>query len=237
MTTETNTTAIAFPELPETVRFHHATRAKAERLMSAFHADYPAFVLYADVDTNDEVKGWSVVYHGPEDTTACVASGAKVPELADVLDNAIEQGLDPEYGYVEQASSGSVVDPAYRAQYKEQSTTGQSCGDWLAEWLAVETLANGKLVFEDLEHLFSNNGLDLTAKWAMNRSKGWTGRYRMNGRQVLEKTIAKRGTVVGVAGDTVEPPAEFVEHLRSKHAKWLAKVAKAEAKAQEAEAA
>jgi hypothetical protein len=51
----------------------------------------------------------------------------------------------------------------------------------------------------------------------------------MNGRQVLEKTVAKTGIVKDAQGTAVTPPEDFLATMRSKHAKWLAKEAKVQA--------
>ena len=221
-------TTYSIYDLPETVKVHHARRTKAENLQATFASEYPTLSLDCDLNEDEsQIVAFVVVVTDDEGEKHVIIEDQRAPDLADVLDAAIEAGFDPEAGYEEPKATGSVVDPHYRATYRTASTSGQSCGDWLAEWLDVETKADGKTVFEDLEALFSANGLDLTAKWAMNRSNGWVGRYRMNGRQVLEKRIAKLGTVADAMGNEHEVPAEFLADLRTKHGKWLAKIAKA----------
>lgn len=85
----------------------------------------------------------------------------------------------------------------YRAIYREVSSTGQSNGDWLAERLTADTTdADGKMNLDDLLAIFEANGVDLNAKWALARftqSPGWRGRFRMSGRNVLEKIVARDG--------------------------------------------
>lgn len=233
MTTENTTTALI--TLPATVRLHHATKAKAEKLATMLAAEYPNAVLVPVLDEDEEaVVAWEI-------TTAAgdtVTEFAKVPDLADVLEAYEVEGIDPTEGEEEEEEKGSssVVDEMYRRQYREVSSNGQTCGDWLAEWLVGQTHYEGKLRIADLEHLFSVNGVDLTAKWAMAKvagSPGWQGRYRMNGRQVLEKIVAKRGTVIDANGEAVTPPEAALADLRAKHAKWLAKEAKRDAAAEE----
>ena len=111
----------------------------------------------------------------------------------------------------------------YRQQYRTASSTGQSCGDWLAEQLAGDTLdADGKLNIESLIAVFEANGLDLNASWAVNRSRGWQGRFRMTGRNILEKQVALSG--IYHEGDRViDAPAEWLASMEQKHGKWLAK--------------
>lgn len=238
---EANTDTTAFP-----FRLHHATRGKAIRLASAFEADWPALRLNADYDgegDNAELIAWEVTHVGDAETV--VYSGDTLPDLADVLEACEAEDLDPAEGMEEQEyTGGSVVDPAYRAQYRDASSTGQSCGDWLAEWLADETLVGGKLHVESLEVILSNNGVDLSAPWAKAihdetaRSRGWQGRTRMSGRNALEKLVAKAGVVLNLQGAKIALPEDALQALRDKHAKWLAKEAKREAaEAEVAEAA
>lgn len=217
-------------QLPEGVRVHHATIAKATKLAAMFAAEYPALSLSAE--TNEvAVVAWNVHHHEREEA---LVSGPKVPDLADVLDACEDEGLDPEDGpeaEEEEApkASGSVVPETYRRLYREASSNGQTCGDWLAEWLVLETHGQHGLVVEDLTAIFVANDLDLSKGWGLlptSGQKGWVGRYRMNGRQVLEKVVAKRGLVRQANGDAVFPPQDFLDTLRAKHSKWLAKEAK-----------
>lgn len=222
------------------LNIHHATKAKARRLQATFEADYPvltlSFVPLAGDDSR--VDYWVVEYDihdehaGEYDENALRTydAGVKVPELQDVLAFFDEQGLDPELGF-EEGPSGSIVDDHYRVQYREVSTTKRCNGDWLAEWLAEQTLSGKlELQMETLEAIFSANGLDLTAPWARaaeTQSRGWQGRYRMNGRQVLERVVALNGYVKDAAGEQVKVPAPDLAILRGKHAKWIAKQEKA----------
>ncbi len=220
---------MSFP-LPDGVRLHHATLAKATKLAEMLAAEYPALALTAD--TNDvAVTAWNVHHFQQEEA---VYTGPKLPDLADLLDTCDDLGLDPEEKPEgeeddEPKASGSVVPESYRQQYKQASTNGQTCGDWLAEWLVAETHSLHGLVVDDLTAIFVANGLDLSKGWGLlptSGQKGWVGRYRMNGRQVLEKVVAKVGHVYDASGHAVSVPQDFLATLRAKHAKWLAKEAK-----------
>jgi hypothetical protein len=177
-------------------------------------------------------------------TVLFVTEDAVVPALADILDvidesfpgYPVEGDADDE----EQKPSGSVVPETYRASYRENSSTGQSCGDFLAEWLATQTLdADGKLDVSAFDAILDANGVERVGKWAslpQSGQKGWVGRYRMNGRQVLEKRVAISETLRHGDGTPVEHaelPAAIAD-LQAKHAKWLAKERKAIAAAEEA---
>lgn len=210
---------------------HHATKAKAERLAETLAAEYPAITI-APVYEEDGIKviGFTTEHTDAEGAVTPLTETKKVPELADILAACDDNDVDPEEGFEEdEGLSGSVVDVIYRQQYKESSSTGQSCGDWLAEWLVRTLDADGKLDEWAFAAIMSNNGVDMTAKWAQvatTRSPGWKGRYRMNGRQALDKRIALTGQLMDESGNQHEVPAEFLAHLRGKHAKWLAKEAK-----------
>lgn len=223
--------------LPETLKLHHATKAKAQRLASAFEADWQALSLHVVCNEDlSQAASWDVLHTDEDGEVLTLIESSRVPDLADVLDACEEEGLDPEAGSEKddedgEKASGSVVREVYRQRYKEASSTGQSCGDWLAEWLAGETLdADGKADTDALWSLFNHNGLDLTAKWAQTvGSKGWQGRFRMNGRQVLEKTVALTGQLFDSAGREQEVDASWLEWARGKHAAWIAKQRKREA--------
>lgn len=223
------------------IRMHHATRAKATKLAATLLAEYPKLTLEAidgdDIDHEvytNECGGFVVTHVDGEE----VYSGDKVPELAEILDTAIEMGLDLEADEEEEKPSGSVVPEEYRIQYKEKSSNGQTCGDWLAEFLVGQTHNAQGFNVEDFTYILNRNDVDMTAKWAKlpeSGQPGWIGRYRMNGRQVLERLVAERGWVNGIADRFIVPEADMAI-LRTKHAKHLAKLERAAAKA-EAEAA
>lgn len=228
----------------DTDKAHHATKAKADRLAETLAAEYPALSiapLYHEHD-DAQVVGFQWVHTAEDGTATQIGSSKKVPELADILAACEDADLDPEEGAEEeeQRYSGSVVDQTYREQYKERSSTGQSCGDFLAEWLTRTLDANGKLDYEYFVTILSANGVDLTGKWAqvVGASNGWQGRYRMNGRQKLEKQVVLNGKLLDGNGDEHEVDAEWLTAMEAKHGKWLAKERKRLAAEQEvAEAA
>lgn len=236
MTTNNTTTFVFAPG----IRMHHATRAKATKLAATLLAEYPKLTLEVidgdDIDHEvytNECGGFVVTHDGGEE----VYSGDKVPELAEILDTAIEMSLELEsYEEEEEKPSGSVVPEEYRIQYKEKSSNGQTCGDWLAEFLVGQTHNAQGFNVEDFTAILNANGVDMTAKWAKlpeSGQPGWTGRYRMNGRQVLERLVAERGWINGMVDRFVVPEPDMAI-LRAKHAKHLAKLDRAMAKAAEA---
>ena len=219
------------------IRMHHATRAKAARLAAMLNAEYPQLSLIAveGDEIDHEVYEHDLgAFEVTIDEEEVVWTGDKVPELADVLDAcaAADIGLnedeeeEPEY-------RSTVVPHKYREIYREVSSTGQSNGDWLAERMTADTTdADGKMNLDDLLAIFDANGVDLNAKWALARftqSPGWRGRFRMSGRNVLEKIVARDGVYFDGTGAKVTPHAEWMEAMAEKHAKWLAKEAKAAA--------
>jgi len=236
----TTTTPIADRLASAGIRIHHATLKSATALDSILSAEYPALVLdwRAHQDNETQLVGW-VVTHTPSDTE--VIGSTKVPVLADVLERCEDEGLDPEElnedDDDEPTPSGSVVPEHYRRQYREASSNGQTCGDWLAEWLVAQTHNIQGFMVEDFTAIITNNGVDMTAKWAKlpeSGQKGWVGRYRMNGRQALEKVAAKAGGLFDLQGAWEAVPEEALAILRGKHEKWLAKEARRDAAAAEA---
>jgi hypothetical protein len=228
--------------IKDTAKLHHATRAKAERLSNAFEADYPALRLSAAYNEDEsQVIGWAIDHQvGEGDMTEVATYGLKeLPELLDVLELCDELGVDPEEGFEEdeEGSGGSVVPEEYRARYREVSSNGQTCGDWLAEFLVGQTHGIDGFNVHDFQAIIDANGLDQSKAWAKlpeSGQKGWVGRWRMNGRQALERVVAERGHVFGADAARFDVPAGDLAILRRKHEKHLAKLAKAAAKAEAA---
>lgn len=214
----------------EHAKVHHATKAKAEELATMLEAEYPALTIEPEYNEDEsQVTGFRWLHRdAPDAEPTQIGSSRKAPELADLLAACEDQELDPEAIEAEEEEyrGGSVVDPMYRDQYREASSTKQSCGDFLAEWLVRVLTADGKLDEWAFAAILSNNGVDLSAKWAQvatGRSPGWQGRYRMNGRQALEKRICFTETLIDESGNAHEIDAEWLKDKQSKHSKWLAK--------------
>ena len=233
---EDQTTQIA-RHAPEGAKVHHATRAKADKLASLLQAEYPALTLVAKLNEDgSQIIGWEVEARA-DDEIHVIYDDKAVPEIADLLDACDEREIDPEAGAEEESKpSGSVVQDHYRAQYREASSNKQTCGDWLAERLVADTHGPDGFMVDDFTAILSANGLDMSAKWAQlpfSGQKGWIGRYRMNGRQVLEKTVALTGIYIDNTGAKVTPHADWLAGMRTKHAKWIAKQEKMAALAEE----
>lgn len=235
MTTNEQTLFTFEPE----VTMHHATRTKAAKLAQTLVAEYGRLTLLPIVD-NDTAVGFRVVFDHEGDDEQEIYSGEKVPSLALVLDTCAEEWIDPTPTEEEEEprASGSVVPAKYRDEYRLASTTGRSNGDWLAEQLAGDTLdGKGNLQLEDFRAVLANNSVDQTGKWARlpeSGGRGWQGRFRMNGRQVLEKQVVKSGVYFGPTGIEHKPSDEWLADMAAKHGKWLTKEAKREAAATEA---
>ncbi len=219
-----------------TAKVHHATKAKAIRLMDMLEAEYPGLTLVVTTNEDDSaVTAFATIAHDEDGEAIEISAPARtVPDLADLLEECEEQGVDPEAGPEaeedeELKAGGSVVPEGYRAKYRAASSNGQTCGDWLAEALVADTNGQAGFQVEDFTQILSLNGVSFKGAWARlpeSGQKGWIGRYRMNGRQVLEKVIAERGTYIDLLGHATPVPEGPLADLRTKHAKWLAKQAK-----------
>ena len=204
----------------------------AALLARAIESEYPAIRLAQDEDdtalilrhteTGDDIASW-------ED--------GDIPDLATVLDAAIEAGIDPEEGAEEQAPV-VVVAPLYKQRYAEGGHP-EHCGDWLAYSLEGAFLlpAIGKAApafdTDAFSSCLTDNGIELVGKWAAlptSGQPGWQGRYRMNGRQKLERQVAASGELV-LHGETQPVPEDALAALRAKHPKAHQPEAKPEAEA------
>lgn len=216
----------------ETAAIHHARKAKALKLAEMLAAEYPGIGMQPMYDDLDRVASWAF---DNGDDCFYETTDAAVPELADVLEAAEDWGVDLEamQGDDEDGKqpSGSIVPEQYRQKYREVSSTGQSNGDWLAEQLASDTHGIEGFSIADFAAVLVANGVDQSGAWARlpgSGQRGWVGRWRMNGRQQLEKLVALRGVYYGPNGTEHTPDAEWLADMRLSHAKWIAKQQKIE---------
>jgi len=142
------------------------------------------------------------------------------------LEAAQDEGIDLEGESTdddgEAKSGGNVVSARYQQLYKERGNPAH-CGDWLAKQLEqqFDKVVDSKLSFdwEAFEAMMVANECPMVGKWTKlpeSGQKGWVGRYRMNGRLVLEKIVAARGTLI-LKGVTIEVPEEELAVLKAKH--------------------
>jgi hypothetical protein len=215
---------------------HHARAKQAAALAALLAAEYPLVAVVAETMEDDEgrekVVSWTIE-HAETGDTILETEDAAVPTIADIVEAAQEAEIDIEgdLDEEEEKSGGNVVPEEYRAKYREVSSTGQSCGDWLAEQLTVDTHGVDGFSVADFAAILDANGVDQSTGWGRlpeSGQRGWVGRWRMNGRQVLEKTIALRGVYVGPTGTKHEPEAGWLAMKRTQHVKWIAKQTKIE---------
>lgn len=219
-------------QIADTAKLHHARKTKITKLAIALAADWPALSLVPHYNEDEsQLLKIEVVHTGPEGTTSVGSfDQTAIPEIGDLLEACDEAGVDPEEGFEEPKASGSVVPEGYRARYREVSSTKQSCGDWLAEQLAIDTRSGGDFLPDDFQAVLDNNSVDQSGRWArlpQSGQKGWIGRWRMNGRQALEKAVVLAGVYYNTTGNEVAPAADWLADMRAKHGKWLAKQRKA----------
>lgn len=205
---------------------HHARKAKATKLAEMLAAEYPGIGMQPTYDDADKVSGWAF-----DDGDDCFyeTTDAGIPELADVLEAAEEWGVDLDAmqdDEDDEKASGSVVPEVYRQRYREASTTGQSNGDWLAEQLAADTHGIDGFSVPDFEAVLAANRVDQSGAWARlpeSGQRGWVGRWRMNGRQQLEKTVALAGVYRDQHGNEHAPEPGWLAETQRRHAKWIEK--------------
>lgn len=222
----------------EGTRVHHATKAKMQRLEDALVAEYPGVEL--EVECEEDSKDYTLVAFCGD---ARSEWEKEVPALTDVLESLLEQGAtedDLTGGEDEEdedePAPRSVVREEYRQEYRVASTNKQTNGDWLAETL-TDLFWDPKEGFNvvGFEALLDHNGVDMSAPWArVLGTKGGAGRFRMNGRQALEKRLCVTGCLkAGEVEYTAESDAGFAGWLadaKERHAGFLAKIAKKAAK-------
>lgn len=113
---------------------------------------------------------------------------------------------------------GSVVTNRYRALYSENGHPTH-CGDALANLLNSICVNKVGTNLEIFERICTANGVDLSR---YNRTtKGWQGRLRMTGRNLLSKRVAENnGYLVmpeGLGAEGYQLGFDWVEYTRNKY--------------------
>jgi hypothetical protein len=142
-------------------------------------------------------------------------------EMTDEQRDAAEQALEDE---AEQEDKGTVVPDKYKQRYAEAGHP-DNCGDWLAVTLAslchVTDGKKDRFSVEKMELLNQANGVD-SAKYMVNQTRGWEGRYRMTTRNMLAKKIAGAGVMMvpgevdGQGDRELKAPAEWCARFAPK---------------------
>jgi hypothetical protein len=143
-----------------------------------------------------------------EDDAALIA-------LAEEWDAAWDDAADEAED--DKSDGGSVVKSTYRALYAEQGHPNH-CGDWLAETLNALCQTNKGIDLARFEAICAANGVDLSK---YNReTRGWEGRLRMTGRNMLAKKIYNAGGILKTPIEGADPeykaPAQWMERQRYK---------------------
>lgn len=189
------------------MQIHHQTQAKAKRVSKAL-STFPALSIRPEAE--DGVVVWTAFH---KDTP--ILRAPKVPSVEDIFEACSEHGLDPEEG----RKRGTIVPEAYKIRYAERGDP-DSCGDWLADTVRGETHGVEGFSVEDFSAMLSANRVDMSRPWAQapfSGRPGWQGRYRMSGRQQLEKRIAATGRLFGADGKEIAVPDGVVAEMREKH--------------------
>lgn len=202
------------------------------QLAKRFHLEYPAMLVGMEAG-NDT----GTVFHvsDPDNTLAEFGVDSDLDEVfATALENAQNDELDPTKANPddpdvedEEETTGNVVSQRYKDEYRARGNPN-NCGDWLAtvlEGAFTKTVVDGKKTkafnFDAFTVCLQLNGVAFTGKWAAlpeSGQKGWQGRYRMNGRQLLEKRVAASGKLYLFPGEEPLPcPADERERLLAKH--------------------
>lgn len=187
----------------------------AHVLQSQMEVDYPILILKQDEE------GLFIVETRHEEPTP-VYKGASLPDLADVLDDAQEQGVDLEEAFKEDVPA-NVVPQRYREEYRAAGHPDH-CGDEFAEF------CDGKFIGADLKFdldayiaFCSLNGLEPTPKLAAMieaQNRGYVGRARMNLGQMMRRKIAEVGSVKYNVNGEIKTKAFSVEFLETLLAKF-----------------
>jgi hypothetical protein len=159
----------------------------AVALHQRLKADYPALNVAQNAD------GWAITTGEGEDFQIVLENIDVTDEqtLSDVIDAAIDLGIDPEDGYEEAEDTGQIVPNKYRVKYAAEGHP-DDCGDFLAAY-------SRELALEEFIAMCAENGVTPTAKLnaAMEtQTRGWQGRVRMSMGLMLRRMIDLNGEFI-----------------------------------------
>lgn len=193
-------------------------------LDQTLRSEYPALTVLSSKDPKDEG-----IYMDPQvvhrsEPTGYFDFDEVPPTLAAVLAYCEDNDLDPEADDFEdeaedEETAADVVPSKYKIIYAERGNRNH-CGDWLAAFLNGKFEdEEGKLMTDAFTAFLAENGVTFEGKWASlpdSGQRGWQGRYRMNGRQKLERQIIANNGLTYM-GKKVKVPADFMAHLNARH--------------------
>ena len=116
--------------------------------------------------------------------------------------------------------SAGVVKAKYHQLYRERGNP-RHCGDWLAKTLDGVFDNGGSFDADAYAEFLRANGVEMVGKWAAlpaSDQPGWKGRFRMNGRQKLQRRVLKTGVLLRIIdGKTVEEeaPIDWLLHMET----------------------
>ena len=206
--------------------FYHAKAPEAlaaAELEKMLRAEYPALTLEYDGNDYSVRHNEALLFESPD-----------LPSLAGILEVCEDSEIDPTEGLDDEQPEVVVVKAKYKVEYAARGNP-DNCGDELAQLLdGMFVTQKGEdpeaFDWQVFESFLVLNGVDISGKWATlpsTGSRGWQGRYRMNGRQKLEQVIAERGTVILLDKREIKMSAETIETFRERHSRVLEKRAKA----------
>lgn len=146
--------------------------------------------------------------------------------FASFLDMCTEAGVDPSGNGEEEEDEeehGSIVPDKYKEEYAARGDVNH-CGDWLALTLKGHFEVKGETGRPTFNsYAFADflvaNGVDMNGRWASllhSDDPSAKGRFRMNGRQKLEKRLVE--TEVLVLGDNkIKVDPEWLAAMRVRH--------------------
>lgn len=153
-----------------------------------------------------------------EDGTVSAKSGKYACTMATAKEAIIEiealRAADPERAASMRALA--LAKPNYKAKGDVNN-----CGDWLAKLLKdhfLEDEGKKKAVFQmdDFIACLKANKVELSGRWVENQNPGWQGRFRMNGRQKLERVVAETSGIV-IEGEFHRAPNSFIGEMKARH--------------------
>ncbi len=187
------------------------TALAAMELIQTLHREYPGISIDYRINTQD----W--IGKGPNNEEFPL--GDEFPTLEVILEAAMAEGIDPEEGFEdEDEPRGNVVPTKYKIEYAARGNRNH-CGDWLSLQLEGQFQNKGGQFNEpDFTQFLIDNGVELVGKWSdlpTSGQRSWEGRYRMNGRQKLERVLVQTG-VLHLNGAKIKVDLQWAKKLSKK---------------------
>lgn len=200
----------------------------ASQVLAVMIIAKPFLAEYAGIEISIENDTVTIECEGCESAAARVDSfDVLMAEFLDANSEALQAEASDTEDDEDTSDRKVVVAKKYKDEYKARGNP-KNCGDWLAQVLEDHCNTKDGFHADTFKALLVANNVPMVGKWAglpTSGQKGWVGRWRMNGRQKLERQIATEGKMFDEQGSPINVDQDWLMATLNKYPSLDTKVA------------